>query len=195
MGTVPGSPPGSCRPLAGTMGRGTWHTPPPPSICFVSWSGGLVCSHTTHRWCRPPPCTPAGRETPQADSQARATCQARPAHPSGLGAGASSQPALGPGPSRRPAPDAGPANSHPVPQPRPQEHGSASVRGLGTADTHLSHQLPRLSQAAWWGETWREGTWREAPGGAEAGGPQKGQHAGLARTPPHVFRQPAKRQR
>lgn len=39
----------------------------------------------------------------------------------------------------------------------------------------------------WWSETWREGTWREAPGRAEAGcGPQKGQHAGLARTPPHV---------
>ena len=40
------------------------------------------------------------------------------------------------------------ANSHPVPQPRLQEHGRASVRGLGTADTHLSHQLPLLSQAA-----------------------------------------------
>lgn len=41
MGTVPESPPGSCRPLAGTMGCSTWHRPPTPrSMCFASWTGG-----------------------------------------------------------------------------------------------------------------------------------------------------------
>lgn len=40
MGTVHWHPPGSCRPLAGTMGSGTWHSPPPKSIRFASWTEG-----------------------------------------------------------------------------------------------------------------------------------------------------------
>ena len=102
------APQGPAGPWQGQWAAAPGTAPPPPGVCaLLPGLGALVCFHTNHRWIRQPPCTPAGWGTPHSGSHAKAKCQAGPAHPSGLGAGVSSQAECGPMPSQHPAPDAG----------------------------------------------------------------------------------------
>lgn len=134
MGTVSGRPPGSRRPLAGTMGSNTWHSTPPPhprpmSMCFASWSGGpRVFPRQPRLERRLRAHLQAG--TPHSGSQARAR------GPSGL------VQVFPPAPSRHPAPDAGSGRLTSCPRALAPRTRRCVCSGPGMAGTRLSHNLP-----------------------------------------------------
>lgn len=196
MGTVPGSPPGSYRPLAGTMGCSTWHAPPTPEylLCFLVWGTLFVPTSATdgagrllaHLQTRGPhtqihmqgPSARQGQHTLQVWVQVLPPSLS--VAPCLLGAQRQMR---------------GLANSHPVPQLRLHEHGASSVQSRGMADTHLSHHLPLLSQAAL---VDHKGGDMEGGAGQGRGRPPPSEGAahwaGMDPTPCGLW-QPAKRQR
>lgn len=108
MGTVPGSPPGPCRLLEGTMGSSTWHPPPPgpehwlcflePGTCLFAHQLQLAQAASLHT-CRP------GAQ-PRSHTQRPSAGQA--SAPFSSGRRCFLRPEREPTPPWRPAPGAGP---------------------------------------------------------------------------------------
>ena len=182
MGTVPGRPPGSRRPLAGTMGSNTWHSLPPPHeyvLCFLEWGAACVSASTTTGTA--PPRTPAGR-----DPTLRLTGKSPRALRSAAGVSSA--------PSRHPAPDAGSGRLTSCPRALAPRTRRCVCSGPGMAGTRLSHNLPPPpgAQLGWGGgQSGRghgggaAGAHEWAPGRAKAFcRPQKDQCSRLARPPP-----------
>lgn len=152
MGTVSAPPQGPAGHWQGQWASTPGTQPPPAVFALLPGGGSPVCFRVNHRWSKQSPCTPAGTGSPRRGSLSRAKRQARPAPPSGLGAGVSSWASQVPLPlvlAFSAQHQMGLAHSRPVPSLAPLTPEQC-LQGPGLADLHLSHHLPLLSGLGWW---------------------------------------------